>query len=216
MFLNKVRLLYHWSELWRTLLSFVRFLTTYPSDLVQNPKIHRLVSSVTDLLTFCIACGDSFLPTPDAYDDLFYKIVENGPTLQKFKNIYKPTSNSRISPTYPIDTLLSVTSHFHSLLLEPDEIVVKATDSNKNGSPATSAPPQRKQLSSKEVHEIIQKGYDTLSIQMEESLIAWDNWREADWRTELKMKARYAVNDTKVLVAKTKRQVPPMSPVMEG
>ena len=35
---TRTKLQYHWSELWRSLLSFVRFLTTYADELKRNPR----------------------------------------------------------------------------------------------------------------------------------------------------------------------------------
>lgn len=141
--MNKIRLTYHWSELWRTLLSLMRFLTTYASDLTPNPRIHNLTSSLADLLAFCVSGGDTFLPDPASYDDLFYKLVETGPMLSKFRDAYtsnRPSSSTAPAPatgspskpadTVPttnndqhiasIETLISVSTHFYALLFHSE------------------------------------------------------------------------------------------------
>ena len=144
--MNKIRLAYHWSELWRTLLTLVRFLTTYANDLFGNPHISILTNSLVNVIAFCVFAGDAFLPDPGSYDDLFYKLVETGPMIAKFRDVFafdnlsSPTSNSTPNsssqasksatpiaatgkdqvPAAAIDTLLSVSSHFYALLFHQD------------------------------------------------------------------------------------------------
>ncbi|KAJ5272193.1 hypothetical protein N7524_005462 [Penicillium chrysogenum] len=220
---NKIRLTYHWSELWRTLLSLMRFLTTYASDLTSNPKIQTLTTSLADLIAFCVSGGDTFLPDPASYDDLFYKLVETGPIISKFRDAYSlsrsgnvagaPTSSkaadaisqSNEVTSAAIDTLQSVSTHFYTLLFHSEGVDTAAATvaSPKADEPAPVALPsiRKKNLSPREVHRIIKQGYDTLSIQPPEGLSAWTKWREAEWKSELKRAARCAVDDARQLVA---------------
>jgi hypothetical protein len=212
--MNRIRLAYHWSELWRNLLSLMRFLTTYVSDLTTSPYITTLTTSLVDLVAFCVSAGDTFLPDPSSYDDLFYKLVETGPIITKFRDVYslKPSAPSSSSLSKPVDsnkdihvaaveTLISVSTHFYALLFNP------GTDTDAKLEGADAQPPipipaaQKKNLSPREVHRIIKQGYDTLSIQPPEGLSAWTRYRETDWKTELKRAARCVVDDATQLVA---------------
>lgn len=208
----------------------MRFLTTYATDLSSNPHIHTLTSSLADLLAFCVSGGDTFLPDPASYDDLFYKLVETGPVISKFRDVYAITRSaatpalgpSSATATVPpsdvattdihaaaIDTLLSVSTHFYTLLFhsngkDPATAAAAAAASPKpDGEPTPVALPsiKKKNLSPREVHRIIKQGYDTLSIQPPEGLSAWSRWRETDWKSELKRAARYAVDDARQLVS---------------
>ncbi|KAJ5109026.1 hypothetical protein N7456_005701 [Penicillium angulare] len=219
--MNKIRLTYHWSELWRTLLSLMRFLTTYATDLNTNPQIHTLTSSLADLLAFCVSGGDTFLPDPSSYDDLFYKLVEIGPVLTKFRDVYslKSTQAANISTPPPapstgtahaaaIDTLLSVSTHFYTLLFHSDgsdssaaAAVVASPKADEEPTPVALPSIKKRNLSPREVHRIIKQGYETLSIQPPEGLSTWSRWRETEWKTELKKAARVAVDDARQLVA---------------
>jgi len=110
---TRTKLVYHWSELWRSLLSFTRFLTTYADDLKTLPDITQMVESLVDLLTTALSLGEAFLPDAASYDDLFYKLVESGDALVKFRDIYalsKPDANT------PINTLISVSRHYRELI----------------------------------------------------------------------------------------------------
>jgi hypothetical protein len=204
--MNKIRLTYHWSELWRTLLSTMRFLTTYATDLTTNHKIHTLTSSLADVMAFCVSGGDTFLPDPASYDDLFYKLVETGPVISKFRSVYFQTPDSK-DHAAAVETLLSVSTHFYTLLFQSDgdaSTAASVTPSPKpDGEPTPVALPaiKKRNLSPREVHRIIKQGYDTLSIQPPEGLTTWPRWRETEWKSELKKAARCAVDDARQLVA---------------
>ncbi|KAI0156463.1 hypothetical protein GGR57DRAFT_82737 [Xylariaceae sp. FL1272] len=172
---SRTRLEYHWSELFRSLLALVRFLTTYESDLKDLPHFDTLLDLVVNLLALSLSSGEAFLPTPAAYDDLFYKVVESGEVLEKFRETYKLSKR----PSNSIDTLVNVSTHYKTML--------EAGGTKKN-------------LTSIEVTEVIKQGYESLSIQTKEGLDGWERYREADDRTLLKKMARATVTDVKIMV----------------
>lgn len=175
---TRTRLTYHWSEFFRSLLSIVRFLATYTADLKDLPHIETLLDHVVNLLALSLSAGEAFLPTPAAYDDLFYKVVESGDILIKFKENYRLGNRNSNS----IDTLISVSTHYKQLLSEGGG---KKKPSN---------------LTSQQVTDVIKQGYETLSIQAKEGLDTWENYREADERTLLKKMARAVVGDVKSMI----------------
>ncbi|KAM0806194.1 hypothetical protein BDR22DRAFT_827971 [Usnea florida] len=190
---TRTRLTYHWSLLWQTLLSFLRFLTSYASSLaVQVPDLPLLINPLLATLALAVTSGESFLPDPAAYDDLFYKLVEAGEYLSRFKKAFHThvtqrsesigaTSNG--STTAPIDILIQVAAHYHDL-------VEAEKDNGRMGN----------NLSPREVSKVIRQGYDTLSLPFVEGLDRWDRFREGDERGMLKRVARVAVEDTKKLL----------------
>lgn len=175
---SRTRLNYHWSELFRSLLSLVRFLTTYTSDLKNLSNIETLLDDLVNLIALSLSAGEAFLPTPASYDDLFYKLVETGEVLVKFRDNY----NLGKRPSSSIDTLISVSAHYNQLLID--------------------APGRKgKHLTSAQVAGVIKQGYETLSLDMKEGLDSWDKYREADRRVFLKKMARAAVSDVKNLIS---------------
>ncbi|KAJ4297512.1 hypothetical protein N0V90_005404 [Kalmusia sp. IMI 367209] len=169
----KVRITYHWSELWRSLLSFFRFLTTYVADIRSLHRSSEMVSLLTSLLAFALSSGENFLPDPAAYDDLFYKLVETGDILTKFRDAFN------LNKSTSMQTLVNVSSHYHALLEEGKG--------------------KAKNLSPREVHSVIKQGYETLNIEAGEGLDRWERFREADFKVILKKVARVVVEDAKNL-----------------
>ncbi|KAH6971824.1 hypothetical protein BKA56DRAFT_595143 [Ilyonectria sp. MPI-CAGE-AT-0026] len=173
---TRTRLEYHWGEFFRSLLSIIRFLATYTSDLKDLPHIETLLDHVVNLIALSLSAGEAFLPTPAAYDDLFYKVVESGEVLVKFKENYRLANRGSNS----IDTIITVSAHYKQMLSEGGG--------------------RRISLTTQEVTEVIRQGYETLSIQAKEGLDTWERYREADERTLLKKMARAAVGDVRAMV----------------
>src|SRR5690349_9335909 len=120
-----------------------------------------LLTTLVNLIALALSTGESFLPDTASYDDLFYKLVETGDILVKFRDAYSlgtpaPSRSSGSTSagagagagdSSNIDTLISVSRHYHSLL---------EGDGKTRG---------KKNLSMREVHRVIQSGYDSLSIE---------------------------------------------------
>jgi hypothetical protein len=175
---SRTKLPYHWSELWRSLLSFVHFLTTYADDLKVLPGSYELAEKLSDLLTMAISSGESFLPDAAAYDDIFYKLVQSGDALVKFRDAY---GLAEPSESKPINSLVGVSKHYQTLI------------ETRKGNTT--------HLTPREVSEIIKQGYDTLSIETKQALDHGDKFREVDHKVELKKMARVAVVDAANLVS---------------
>lgn len=175
---SRTKLTCHWADLWRSLLSFVRFLTTYADDLRSARGALQLVRSLVDVLTLALTTGEAFLPDAAAYDDLFYKLVESGDALIKLRDTYalaKPDEKS------PINTLVGVSKHYQELI--------------------ESQRARKEHLSPREIGKIIKQGYDTLSIDMKEDVDEVERYREADHKVELKKIVRVVVVDAATLVS---------------
>jgi hypothetical protein len=170
---------YHWSELWRCLLSFIRFLSAYSNDIKSLPGASVLLNLVVNLNALALSSGESFLPDAAAYDDLFYKLVETGDFLLKFRDSYE---KELVNPkTGAIDSLISISRHYHNLL-EDDKRA------------------RSKHLSARQVQAVIQQGYETLSIQAKDGLDHWEKFREADHKTTLKKVAKVVNGDVKSMI----------------
>ncbi|KKA26980.1 hypothetical protein TD95_000506 [Thielaviopsis punctulata] len=172
---TRTRVASQWAELFRGLLSLLRFAAQYAADLAALPGMARLVALTGNVLALALSAGEAFLPSPAAYDDLFYKVVESGDALERVHATYGETGQ-----TESVDTLLGVSAHYKRLLTE-------------SGAGAEA-------LTALQVAETIKQGYETLSIQAREGLDMWDRYREADERVLLKKAARTAVGDALVLV----------------
>lgn len=197
---SRTRLTYHWSELFRSLLTLIRFCTKYVDDLKDLSNMGVLVDSLITTLALALSAGETFLPTPTDYDDLFYKIIETSEILTKFRTSYSKilTSTDKGSP---ISILLIVNTHYQSLL-NGDDVLDSENGKKESNGDVKGKGKQNRRLSSSVVKGVIKKGYETLSLPeaREGSLDGWDRYREVDERVFLKKAARCAVSDARGLV----------------
>lgn len=178
---------YAWAELWRSLLSLMRFCTSYAESLASLSGIHDLVVEVPRLLARCLSRGETFLAaaagtdpaaqqtngkhktpktkTPsaagvDGLDDLCYKIAESGPHLDAFKAAWfgrRTSSSGSNSSTRPLDASCI------NLLIGASAHFRDQVDSNSSSGSGSSSSAS-KQRSPDQVMAAIKSSYDTLSL----------------------------------------------------
>ena len=176
---TKTRLPHHWTYIWGSLLSLMRFLTQYADDLNHLRDIREdLCTVLARLAAFCLSRGDAFLPDPGSFDDLFYKLVEANDVLHRFKQAYCDGDQAKLL-NRSVGALISVTSHYHDLL-------VAQHGKKTHQSPAA-------------VQKVIKEGYETLNLEADEGFGQWEKWRESSWKAELKKMIRVAVEDSRSL-----------------
>lgn len=168
----KFRLQYHWSELWKTLMSLVRFINSHPAPSVSssngnsvssndkantssssNPQGHASYENIVGLIVLILSTslihGDTFLGNSSDYDDLFYKIMEGSEALAKLKSLFPS-----ILVTAPSMTVLQAAINHYSALLSSNNTISASVPGAAN----------KKQLNAQQVTEIIRSGYQTLSL----------------------------------------------------
>ncbi|KAG0265978.1 hypothetical protein DFQ27_000228 [Actinomortierella ambigua] len=74
----RVRLPYHWVEVWNTLLSLIKFMHSNMAALEHRPDARELVAETVDLVNYFVSYGDMLLPDPGSLYSLFYEIVRTG------------------------------------------------------------------------------------------------------------------------------------------
>ncbi|KAF3318603.1 hypothetical protein TWF173_006625 [Orbilia oligospora] len=191
---TRTRLPYHWTELWRSLVSLIRFFASYASDLKDLPGIPPLLDTLVNTIALSLSTGDAFLPSATEYDDLFYKLVETGDVLVKFRELY---NLSERKDSNSIGTLVSVSEHYYRLIEENRK---SGTGSRK----WTTAGVSSGFLGPEQVAEVIKNGYETLAIGgLKEGLGDWERYREATEKVFLKKVGRVVVADARELVEET-------------
>lgn len=179
---SELRISYHWSSAWTALLSVVRFLSQYDTDLRSIPRIREEVCTpLASLLAFCLSRADHFLPDSKSYDDFLYKVVEADPVLTKFRDCYSQDGGTSEANKLnrAASALTNVSSHYHGLL---------QSEGKKHQSPAA-------------VEKIIKQGHETLDIASSsvDDFGKFEPWKESNRKLELKQMIRTVVEDARKL-----------------
>uniref|UniRef100_A0A182NNN1 DUF1741 domain-containing protein n=1 Tax=Anopheles dirus TaxID=7168 RepID=A0A182NNN1_9DIPT len=70
----RVRLAYHWKELWTAMISLLKFLIYQEQNLMKKCNIFELALQVINIFNLFITYGDTFLATTNSYDELYYEL----------------------------------------------------------------------------------------------------------------------------------------------
>lgn len=72
---HKIRLDYHWIELWPTLTSVLHFTTLRLEDLQVREEFISYLTSFIGIFNMCVTHGETFLSDTKSYDSLYYEIM---------------------------------------------------------------------------------------------------------------------------------------------
>lgn len=89
----RIRINYQWKELWTALITLLRFLVQNETNLTKKMNIFDLSIQLVNILNLFITYGDTFLPTPGSYDELYYELIRMH---QVFDNVYTMGESSTI------------------------------------------------------------------------------------------------------------------------
>ena len=164
-----------------------------------------MLDTLTNIIALSLSTGDQFLPSTAEYDDLFYKLVETGDGLVKFRDLYGLSDRNKdrsAGGRNSISILIGVSEHYYRLI---DENLKNNTKKATAFSLVSGG--ETRTLSPSQGSEVIKNGYETLSIGNDadgagkERLGDWEKYREAgEARGVLKKIARVVVADAKGLM----------------
>ena len=81
----RVRLAYCWKDLWAAIIALLKFLLSHESHLSKKHDIFLLACKAINVFNIFITYGDTFLPNPNSYDELYYELIRMH---QVFDNLY--------------------------------------------------------------------------------------------------------------------------------
>ncbi|XP_076879433.1 armadillo-like helical domain-containing protein 3 [Brachyhypopomus gauderio] len=163
----RIRVHYTWRELWSALINLLKFLLSNETTLLAKHNIFQLALQVVSLFNMFITYGDTFLPTPSSYDELYYEIVRMH---QVFDNLYcmvlRVSTNvgqwkepaSKV--TYALVNVRAIINHFNPKI------------------ESYAAVNHISQLSEDQVLEVVRSNYDTLTLKLQDGLDQFERYSE--------------------------------------
>lgn len=88
---------------------FIMFLLTNAKTLKQHSRIDELISILLNFISLCVTRGENFFLDFKNFEDLIYKLIQNGDTVRKFIKAYEMESSSS-------KAILLVTEYYENLL----------------------------------------------------------------------------------------------------
>ncbi|CAH2047104.1 unnamed protein product, partial [Iphiclides podalirius] len=178
---SRVRLARDWRPLWAALIALLKFLVTNETALLRRHNIFVMAQQVVNIFNLFITFGDTFLPTPVSYDQLYYELIRMH---QVFNNIFfMALRYSTGDGEYKAEALRlanclvnvrAIIQHF------PPKI-----DAWLN-SQSLSTPTEDQIL------EVVRQNYDSLILKLQEGLEAYERYCEREHRVLLARLVRAA------------------------
>uniref|UniRef100_A0A8K9XTQ5 Armadillo like helical domain containing 3 n=1 Tax=Oncorhynchus mykiss TaxID=8022 RepID=A0A8K9XTQ5_ONCMY len=163
----RIRLHYTWRELWSALINLLKFLLSNETVLLAKHNIFHLALLVVNLFNMFITYGDTFLPTSNSYDELYYEIVRMH---QIFDNLYCMVLRVSTNAGQWKEPASKVT---HSL------VNVRAIINHFNPKIESYAAVNHiSQLSEDQVLEVVRSNYDTLTLKLQDGLDQFERYSE--------------------------------------
>uniref|UniRef100_A0A3P8WKY5 Armadillo like helical domain containing 3 n=1 Tax=Cynoglossus semilaevis TaxID=244447 RepID=A0A3P8WKY5_CYNSE len=163
----RIRLHYTWRELWSALINLVKFLLSNETTLLVKHNIFHLALLVVNLFNMFITYGDTFLPSSNSYDELYYEIVRMH---QVFDNLYcmvlRVSTNTgqwkeaASKVTYALVNIRAIINHFNPKI------------------ESYTALNHISQLSEEQVLEVVRSNYDTLTLKLQDGLDQFERYSE--------------------------------------
>ncbi|CAF4028603.1 unnamed protein product, partial [Rotaria magnacalcarata] len=163
---TRTRLSYSWRPLWNALICLLKFLQNCESQLTKHRDLFQLASRVINIFNLFITFGDTFLRTPEAYDEVFYETVR---CYHVFDNLYafafryanndNEFKESALKLMVNLTNIRLITNHFNTKI---------ETFSNTQNNP----------LTENQVLDLIRNNYDTLALKLHDDLDQYDNYSE--------------------------------------
>ncbi|PWA16926.1 hypothetical protein CCH79_00012716 [Gambusia affinis] len=170
----RIRLHYTWRELWSAspslyaaLINLLKFLLSNETTLLAKHNIFHLALLVVNLFNMFITYGDTFLPTSNSYDELYYEIVRMH---QVFDNLYcmvlRVSTNTgqwkeaASKVTHALVNIRAIINHFNPKI------------------ESYAAVNHISQLSEEQVLEVVRSHYDTLTLKLQDGLDQFERYSE--------------------------------------
>ncbi|KAF9459825.1 hypothetical protein BDZ94DRAFT_989519 [Collybia nuda] len=79
---NRIRLNYHWKELWNAIISLLGFLSTKLDALATTGGVEQVVREALNLLNLALCKAEVFLPSPGTLHEFIYELVRSASVLK--------------------------------------------------------------------------------------------------------------------------------------
>ncbi|ESO98997.1 hypothetical protein LOTGIDRAFT_142382, partial [Lottia gigantea] len=163
----RVRLQYPWKELWTAMICLLKFIMSHETALVKKHNIFHLATKVVNVFNLFVTYGDTFLPNPNSYDELYYEIIRMH---QVFDNLYSMALRYTTTDGEYKDSAARLTNNLVNIRAIINHFTPKVD--------SWSAANNLNTLTEDQVLEVVRSNYDTLTLKLQDNLDQFERYSE--------------------------------------
>eukprot|EP00118_Oscarella_pearsei_P010758 m.68031 g.68031 ORF g.68031 m.68031 type:complete len:697 (+) comp35483_c0_seq1:52-2142(+) len=163
----RVRLPYHWQSLWSSLISILKFLVASEGQLMGSFNLFTLAHQVVSIFNLFVTYGDTFLPSPTTYDQLYYELIRMH---QVFENLYSMSLRHSTTQGQWKSRAAKVANDLVNIRAIVNHFIPKID--------SFSATQKIASLTSEQVLEVVRLNYDTLTLKLQDNLDHYEKYSE--------------------------------------
>ncbi|GFS10796.1 UPF0668 protein C10orf76 homolog [Elysia marginata] len=190
----RVRIQYPWKQLWTALINLLKFLLSHEAQLVKKHNIFHLASKVVNVFNLFVTYGDTFLPNPTSYDELYYEIIRMH---QIFDNIYSMALRYTTTESEYKDSAAKLINHLVNIRAIINHFSPKVE--------AWTAANHLSSLTEEQVLEVVRGNYDTLTLKLQDSLDQFERYSEKPRETP------FFTNQVRTIISDVRKAVTNLS-----
>lgn len=190
----RVRIQYPWKQLWTALINLLKFLLSHETQLVKKHNIFHLASKVVNVFNLFVTYGDTFLPNPTSYDELYYEIIRMH---QIFDNIYSMALRYTTTESEHKDSAAKLINHLVNIRAIINHFSPKVE--------AWTAANHLSSLTEEQVLEVVRGNYDTLTLKLQDSLDQFERYSEKPRETP------FFTNQVRTIISDVRKSVTNLS-----
>ncbi|CAH0399785.1 unnamed protein product [Chilo suppressalis] len=163
----RVRLARDWRPLWAALIALLKFLVANETALLRRHNIFTMAQQVVNIFNLFITFGDTFLPTPASYDQLYYELIRMH---QVFDNLfYMALRYSTGDGEYKAEALRLANCLVNvRAIIQHFSPKIEAWLASQNLSTPTED----------QILDVVRKNYDSLILKLQEGLESYERYTE--------------------------------------
>nr|CAG4649140.1 EOG090X027A [Scapholeberis mucronata]SVE93484.1 EOG090X027A [Scapholeberis mucronata] len=156
-----------WKELWAALIGLFKFLHSNDSALIRKFDLFALATQAVNILNLFVTFGDTFLPSPQSYDDLYYEIIR---VHHVFDNLHAMALRYSTGE-----------SEFRESAVRLSAALINVRAIGQHFKPKIEIWMESQKLSTPtedQILEVVRTHYDSLTLKLHESLDAYERYAE--------------------------------------
>nr|SVE74990.1 EOG090X027A [Daphnia dolichocephala] len=156
-----------WKELWAALIALLKFIHRSDSALIRKFDVFALATQAVNILNLFVTFGDTFLPSPQSYDDLYYEIIRMHDV---FDNLHAMALRYSTGE-----------SEFRESAVRLSAALINVRAIGQHFKPKIEMWMENQKLSTPtedQILEVVRTHYDSLTLKLHESLDAYERYAE--------------------------------------